>query len=159
LPSLLPDGVLADPDCLVGGNPTIVGSLRRAAPFWDARVYLAFTRPVDVLAPGISPTAIPKEIEGVSFLATLRILDSNHGHASVSRIANQLLLAPPVHSGKAKIRRIRRHCSRALEPAPLRALPSGVPQRSHISPDLDLGGSIHHYFDRALTAIGIAATR
>jgi hypothetical protein len=89
----------------------------------------------------------------------LRILDPNYGHPSVSRIANQLLLAPPVHSGKAKIRRIRRHCSGTLESAPLRALSTGVPQRSHISADLDLGGSIHHYFDRAFAAGGIAATR
>jgi len=52
------------------------------------------------------------------------------GHGSVSRIANQLLLAPPVHSGN-------RHRSRAW---------------------ISISAA-HHYFDHALAAVGVAATR
>src|SRR6185503_18154000 len=72
----------------------------------------------------------PKQVERVAFGSALAILNFDNGRAAViPRIAHQSLPASAVHACKPEVRRIGGHCSRTLEPPPLRRLSSRVPQR------------------------------
>jgi len=107
---LTPNGVLADPHRLIGGEPPA----DRAIPV---------VPPIAILWDGRAAPVIPCDIEGVPFGAALRILDSNHGGATAPPIPNQLLPAAAVDAAESEARRICGHRRRAFESAPLGRLP------------------------------------
>jgi hypothetical protein len=71
-------------------------------------VLAAAIEPTAILSARISTAGVPSQIEGVPTGATLGVLNAHNGDATVSRIANQLLLSPAIDPAKSEVRRIRR---------------------------------------------------
>ena len=138
------DSILANPNRLLRGKPLAT----------------AFPAIVDAAATLRRRTAIaaPREIEGVSFRAALRILNSNDGGPSVLRPANQFLAAAPVHAYEPEVWGIARYATTsALEATPLRRLAGQIPKDCITSANLHLGRPINDNFDGAFSTVGTTA--
>jgi hypothetical protein len=101
---------------------------------------------------------LPDQVERVTFASTLRIFDTDHRDAAVlAGIAQQLHAAASVDALKTKVRRPLRHDARALEAAPLGRLSRESSYAALIAADLDFRNVVDVNFNRALTAVWIAA--
>src|SRR5205814_893008 len=102
-------------------------------------------------------TIPPLDVERVSFRSTIRIIDAHYRDAAITRIANQLLPAAAIHAAESEESRIRRHHTCAFESPPLGRLPGYIAKGRRVAADLDLGGTVHYDFDRALSFVRSAA--
>jgi hypothetical protein len=100
----------------------------------------------------------PRHIERISFRATLRVFDANHGGPSVSRVGNQLLSATAVHPRKTEIRGVRRQDRSAFEAAPLRRLSGKIPEYGVPAAKLYFSSPVDNHFDRTLAAVRVASS-
>jgi hypothetical protein len=99
----------------------------------------------------------PLEIERISLGATGRVFDANYGRPAISRVRNQLLSAPAIHSRKPEIGGIRRHDRSAFEAAPLRRLSREIPENRVTAANLYFSSSVDNHLDGAFAAVRVAA--
>jgi hypothetical protein len=117
-----------------------------------AITWLVVTRLVrNLRAPVVEITAAPHDIEGISFLTAVFVLNSDYRGATVTGIANQLHIAPAIDSLKPEIRHISRHSASAFKPAPLRGLARKIAERCVVPVDFDFRSSVNHHFNCAFT--------
>lgn len=88
-----------------------------SAVFWDEQDLL----PQTAIHGHSSAAATPNQIERVTFRTAGGVGNPYHGDSAISRIADQLLLAPAVDSLKTEIRRVHRHGPVCAPPGARRA--------------------------------------
>jgi hypothetical protein len=107
-------------------------------------------------APIIS--ALPDQVESITFAATLRVFNAHHRYAAtLARVAHQLNASAAIDSLETELGRTRRERARTLEPAKLSGLSRQSPYPSEISADFHFSGLVHVDFNRTFPAIASPA--
>ena len=107
--------------------------------------------------PLASIRSLPLQVHSVTFPAALRIVDPKYNPApALPRILEQLDVPSAINAAEAEVPRIGGHSPVAREASPGRRLSAEIPDSAHVSLDLHLGGSIHHYLDRAFSVLGVS---
>jgi hypothetical protein len=95
----------------------------------------------------------PKDVEGVTLRAILRIVNANDRRAAAARVASQLLAAAAVDARESKVGGIRRQRPGAFKSPPLRLCSPQVPKSCGAAANFYLGGPVNHYFNGTFSSI------
>jgi hypothetical protein len=138
--SLLRNGIFADSDCFLSGEPA-----RRT-------IALTFN---DRWRSGCVAFS-PFQVESVAFPSILPVFNPDDCGRPAIRAAQQILPASAVDSSKAETSGFSRHGPIALEPPPFGRLSAYSAERCGIATNFNFGDAIHDNFNGALSAVAIA---